>query len=184
MTGIEDRIGSTTAGTEVRTARFTRGKAILAALGLALAILAALALSDKASAHGTGYIGSHAHGQLYCGNYGRINLYGDGGFYRLRASAHDTMAGYKEVDVVTHRAHLYRWNGQSWAYQASTGWYDTSVSGYMSTSLGFPGPFDSPFVVNRGSYKVSTEIRWYDTAAGGYLGSSPNAWAQGMCTYG
>ena len=112
----------------------------MAALALALLAAAAL-LPEEASAYGTGYVGAHSHGQLYCGNYGRINLYGDGGFYRLQASAHGSNA--REYDLVTHRAHLYRWNGQYWVFVVSTGWYDKYVSWYGNT-LGFPGPLDPP----------------------------------------
>ena len=185
MTGIEDRIGGTTAGMGGMTAGFVRGKAVLAALALALAMLAAVTLLPKeASAHGTGYVGDHSHGQLYCGNGGQIHLFGDGGFYRFRASAYNVNGRFQSDDV-RYRAHAYRWNGSTWVYVTSTRWFQRTVSYPYSTDLGFPRIGDPAFLVSSGYWKVSTEIHWYDGYhdGGEYLGSSPNAWAQGMCTY-
>ncbi len=141
--------------------------------------------ASAALAHHTGYIGSHAHGQLYCGNYGKIYLFGNGGYERFRASSHQTSGNLNEKDWVTYRAHLYRWNSQYqyWAYQTSTRTFDKTVSGYAS-DLGFPNIGDPAFVVGRGHYMVSTEIHWFQSYGYSYLGSANNAWAQGMCTYG
>jgi hypothetical protein len=186
MNGHADMVGRTTADKGGRTAGFLRGTAIIAALGLAL--LAAALLSKEASAHGTGLYGSHGHGILTCGNYGRLYLEPgpNQGLQRFYAAAVN-LNNRAQTDTVTYRAHLYRWNGQAWAYMSSTGWYDKLVSWPYSSNLGFPTGSGNPFAVvsQRGTYAASTEIRWYDRPDGsaGYLGSSPNAWAQGTCTY-
>ena len=183
MTGIAEKVGRA-ASVARPTAKFPRGRAMLAAL--ALSLIAALALSEEASAHGTGNIGAHSHGVLTCGNYGRLHLegYNYQGPQKLFAAAHGTQSS--ELDQVYYRAHLYRWNGRTWQYLFGTNWYSWHVNWYGG-NLGFPTRSANPFAVapSRGTYAASTEIHWYDgyLDGGAYLGYSPIAWARGTCTY-
>ena len=174
----------TTAETGVRTAGSLRGKAILAAL--ALALLAAMALPEAASAHGTGYYGAHGHGQLSCGSYGRITVPGMyAASYPGFVNGHVNNVG----DELYYRAHLYRWNGSTWTYASSTGWF-FKVLPPPGSSTSLPGP---TFTVTRGYWKVSTELHWYDgldgvmngDAQGNVLiGRSPNVFVAGShCAY-
>ena len=186
MTGMADGVGRTTADKGDRAAKFLRVTAVVAAL--ALAMIAAALLSKEASAHGTGYYGAHGHGILVCGLGGRLYLEPgpNQGSQRFYAQAYNK-DNRAQFDTVIYRAHLYRWNGQYWAYINSTGWYDKLVSWPYGSNLGFPTGSGNPFAVvsQRGTYAATTEIRWYDRhdGSGGYMGASPNAWALGTCTY-
>ncbi len=161
--------------------RFLRGRAVLAAL--VLAILAAGVLpGGQTSAHGYGTIGVHDHGKIYCGSGGRIVV------HNVFAQAYNR-TGNVDHDEVYYKALLFKWNPstRNWVYVKSGPWHKKLVSDF-----GAHLPTTS-FYVGRGLWAVKTAIYWYDGELDGilnngginaYLGHSPITWTQGWyCTY-
>lgn len=152
-----------------------RRLAALVAL-FALALLAGQV--TPVAAGGTGTYGAHSHAISYCTRNnsndpysGRMTVNG------ARAYSNRSYLGANDPgNRVYFQAYLYKWNGSTWAYNASSPWQQRFVRGTDNVSFSSYFPSSGSGALSAGYYKAATRLIWYDAANGSYMGESPVSW--------
>lgn len=132
---------------------------------MAFMVVASLMVNAAPVAASTG---RQAHGDAVCHSGGRIEVIGP----RVATVSENTPIAQPLTQRVYYRAHLYRWDGSTWAYTTSTTWQQRQVTSISPVAL----PTASFTGITAGYWAASTEIHWYSAMAEAHLGSAPNMW--------